>query len=299
MKNFGVFPRTIVFVVWLCVAMASINSWATTPIPSWQQVYDELASGGEVLNPPFDRFWTNSATLRRLVEDRNSSALLELSGRRDNDLAPLAAYFALRSFHRKSSLDVGFEIALSTSVVTNPFVIHVIEALANDLPQEDSTAALTRAFCCGAIYPSNARMLISVLPEKVLREWFEDTRRPPCLPTYEALVLDRLYLESRKRGEAASPRMTNALEQYFFVPGVPRMIFTVIVGEKHPLFRQALRLCLEDPNLTGESLTELVEVFASAIEKNIDVKNLNLSGDRRRMITDLLGKAKRLEFPQK
>jgi hypothetical protein len=123
--------------------------------------------------------------------------------------------------------------------------------------------------------------------------------RPPCFLTYEALVVERLYLESERRGEAPTPRMTNALERYFSTPGIPRMIFALLVDQKHPLFKQALRLCLEDETVTGDVLTPFLETFATFIDRNIDLKSLNASKKRRQFIADVLAKAKRIEFPPK
>lgn len=283
----------------LCSTISSSSCCAADMVASWKQVHNELSPVGDVWVPPFNYFWTNSATMRRLVEDRNTNALLELAGQPDKTNTRLSAYFALRTFERHSALNVGLEIALSTSVITNPFVIHVLEALAQDLPKADFSPALTRAFSTSPINSSNARMLILTLPEEVLRNWFEDTKRPPSFFTYEALVLNRLYIESRRRSEAPTQRMKSALEQCVLVPGIPRVIFVTVAEEKHPLFKQALRFCLEDEGLTGDTLVSLVEVFASFIDGNIDVTSLDASKERRQSITDMLAKAKRIEFPRK
>src|SRR5258708_19590541 len=96
-------------------------------IPSWDTVYKELSI--EVINPPFERFWTNSQTLRRLVAETNVPAMLDLMAQPSRNPAPVAAYFALREIDTNTPLTRGLQIATNTIPPATPSIIHVYQAL--------------------------------------------------------------------------------------------------------------------------------------------------------------------------
>jgi hypothetical protein len=56
-----------VFTVWLALSFTTVCG--ADMIRSWKSVYDELSLEGKVLNPPFEYFWTNSATRRRSSDE--------------------------------------------------------------------------------------------------------------------------------------------------------------------------------------------------------------------------------------
>ncbi len=285
------------FLVWFILLSGACS--AAEMIASWRMVVDELSLTGKVLRSPFEDHWTNSATLRELVAERRTDAILELAAQPQAGLAKFAAYFALRKIDLKSAQELGLEIALTTSVIENPFVATVTGAIVKDLPNSSFGGALTKTLRSSPIYSLNAGFLIQQIPDGMLREWFEDRNRPSLPVTYEALVVERLYLDAGRRREELPQKTKELIEQYALFPGVPRMIFLSFVDEKHPLFKRVLSLCLEDETLPDDLYVPFLYAQANPIGRHIEVQKLNIPEKRRAVIMDVLAKAKQLNRPPK
>ena len=268
--------------------LAVVSCCAGEMLSSWKLVDHELSLKGKVLKCPFEDHWTNSATLRRLIAEHNTNALLEAAGQPVPSIGTFSAYFALRNVDRDAAQDVALKIALTTSVLTNILVDVVLERLVTDLPSPSFKNALTRAFRVGPIESFNAERLIMVLPYDLLREWFEDRDRTPSFPTCEALVVNRLYAEMKKKKGSPTERMTKALESYAAIPGEPRIVFLSWATETNPVFKEALRFCFEDETVPYNRLVGLIYDRAYFIEKHLDLTSLEISdASRSRMTNDL------------
>lgn len=293
--------RHLVLFVAVCLSWAFLAAAFCSRgdiLSSWKLVDDELSLHGKVLKSRFEDHWTNSAVLRRFVAERNTNALVELAGQPKPDIARFSAYFALRNVDREAAFDAGINIVLTTSILTNIVVDAVLERLVGDLPSRSFKSAFTRAFRVGPVDAFNAATLVRALPLAFLQEWFEDASRSPSFPTCEAVVVNRLYGEMRKKKETPTTKMAKALESYAAIPGEPRIVFLSWACESNPVFKEALQSCFEDETIPYDRLVGLLYDRASFIEKNLDVTSLKISAARRSKMTNDLAQALKLKAAQ-
>jgi hypothetical protein len=270
----------------LIAPLFAANCEAADLVKSWADVERELTPPNKVFRVPLSEHWTNSAILRTFVREYNTNALLELAGQPPG-IATFASYFALRKIDPDLAQDVGLRFGLTTSPIRNEFVLAVVKQVVSDLPRPSFNEAWTKALRLGPVDPESARILIRSLPVNTLKEWFEANDRLPVMPRFEALVLDQLYGELLKQRGRPTKKMTETVNAYALVPGEPRVVFLVWADEGAPEFENAFKAALED-DLSLPALSGLIIQKAEYIQKHLNLKQLNVSDERKAFMLENL-----------
>lgn len=279
--------------IFVCWILLQAGAGVAASIPSWDSVFKELASELVTGDTSLDQLWTKSAYLRQLVVTGNTLSFREIIAIEENpDLLKTCAYFAFKEINPVGSQVSGLDFILYGDHTNKFYYSIVLSDIVSSVPNNSEIAsALVAAFRKGPIKHSNASTLIMAIPVDTLRVWFDGAQLDLLLPSYGALITNRLLAEASRRKEPPSNRMIEMLNVYATIPGFPRLVFALNADSDHPLFEQSLLLVLEDDGIDEIMLHDFVHARASIIGELIDLNDLRISETRKAFIKSTLADA--------
>jgi len=265
------------------LSLLCIEAGRADPVPGWNLLDLEFADSPPLLN----QFSNNSPHFRYLLTNHNVEAFVEMTAQGKPIGIRLAGFEGLMALDAQTGLECGLRIALSENPAT--FAMAEMYAEIADFPVNTQyNKSLTEAFRSMPVRPDSASALINLLPILRLQAWFEAPDRGWVIPTYEALVLGRLYAEFEREGKPPTERMRSTLARFAEIPGIPRAKFLARWEEPSPRYKHLMELSLEDDLLPETSLRGLVAARASYITRTINLDRLKLSEERRKRIKHFL-----------
>lgn len=265
-----------------CVTFLSVLQ--ANEISSWKGVEHEW--GEHVAISSFKQHAQGMPTFKRLLAERNVTAFLEMSAQRESLPVQMVGFFGLAELVPQTALEVGFKMALSPDAAAHAMPLYA--ALKDISMDKGFDQALTLAFRTAPVDVGLATVLVHGLPQERLRTWFQADDRGWALPTYEAIVLDRLFSDLARDKMTPTKRMQDTLSKFGGVPGMPRVVYLTWAEESESNYKQAMTLALEDESLPFPSLHGLLRTKAAYISQNMNLGELKVSDERRKKLATAL-----------
>jgi hypothetical protein len=258
-------------------------------VPSWKAFERELSSAkGD--GPPFWGACDASPTFNNLVSNRDEAAFVEMTAQEDSFFVKLAGFYGLGKLDEKKALECGLKIALSASP-TNPALPCLLYNLSEMHLTNGYNEALSEVFRATAVGAS-AYFTIKMLPFDRLFDWFQWEDRGWTVPSYEAIVLSRLWNDMRRAGKPPTDKMRTTLAEYAAIPGIPRKVYLDWADESGPEYKAVMKYALEDDSLSDAEFNDLLMFKGAYIVRNVKLDELNVSDERRKSIQNALAQFK-------
>ena len=276
--------KPILLAVGLLLCGSSAPLLLGNEITSWKAVEREW--GEDVSISSFKQHVYQMPTFKRLLAERNVTAFLEMSAQRESLPAQMVGFFGLADLAPQTALEIGFKMALSPGASAHAIPLY---AALKDMPMDKGfDQALTLAFRTTPVDVGLATVLVNGLPPEHLRAWFNADNREWVIPTYEALVLSRLYADSVRDKRPPTQRMKETLIKFAAIPGQPRVTYLAWADESESNYKRTMTLAMEDDSLPFPSLHGLLRTKAAYITRNVNLSELKLSDERRQKLTTAL-----------
>jgi hypothetical protein len=135
------------------------------------------------------------------------------------------------------------------------------------------------------------------LSATMIDEWYNDSTRRRLPISFEAFLWGFAADARQQTATELSPRMKKELEDFAKAPGFPQIVFALHADEDDPRLEEALRSALAfdtgspDAQESATSILLLVR-RGDYIRKHIDIDEINMPASRRKLVQQLMDKAK-------
>jgi hypothetical protein len=267
--------------------MAHLSLRGDDLITDWDQFAKEFRDSP----PSILQFSNDSPHFRALLASRNVGAFTEMVAQGKPVLVRIVGFEGLMSLDQQRGVECALKIALSEDV--GYFLAPAYRAITDFASNTNFDSILTDALRTTPFRFDSANGLILQLPIKHLQSWYENPKRGWVFPSYEAIVLGRLYAEFDRANKSPTEMMKRALNSFAEIPGEPRRLFLVRGQETSPGYKEAMTRALADSSLSDTQIRLLVYSKSAYIANKIEVSTLNISDERRSALQSSLEQVKK------
>jgi hypothetical protein len=267
-------------------ALLLLSALCVESLPSWQQLEVRLRTTGKV----FESYQELQAVkgFQEFLSKTNASVLMEMAAQNQYPLVAVAGFLCISA---NLSRTEGFEAALRVLVFADnpgsPIYLPAFQFLTNAIPQRDFNILFQESV---RSVPRNSKIMSTIVSQvraELLSGWFHNQDRLPALPSWEAVVLDRLHRQYRETGLMISRKMKVATVELREIPGTPQLVYLLYSDGEDSAYIQTLNEALSDDGLARDQLAILFSNRRQFIREHVDLGKLYLSEDRRKLMQRL------------
>lgn len=263
-----------------------VTSVATTS-GSWEQIDIRLRSLGKV--PLSYRDLESLHELSNIFTQTNASVFVEMTAQTQFPLVATAGFLWLSAKGiTNEAYSAALRIVISAAEPGKESYLPAFEYLTNRVKSSTFDSIFGNAV---QVVPHNSKIrsiAISQMPYESLYAWFHNRERQSCIPSWEAIVLDRLFRDCAEHKSEVSEQMRNALRQYREIPGYPLLVYLLYSPVDSLYYQETLNLALMDNGLEKDMLLILISNRRESIRSSVDLPNLKLSEARRIIVEKAL-----------
>ena len=228
-----------------------------------------------------------SATYNSLAKDGQASDFIAMIEQDEYSYVKLAGYYALNERFPEKTFEGALRLFATAGRPGFALYAPAVEPF-EDVPNDaEHRAVLHILEEAPENRTENVDLLTSRLPYKMLFDWFHEKQGMIKEPA-RVFVLARLYEDGRTRAIAPTELMAKYLTQCWDYPGRARYVYLYYADSKDDDYLARLQTFLSDESESEIVLKRLVAFRQNDITESVDIENLKVSVQRRKLIREAL-----------